>query len=127
MKGAHSKMGKLVKKHPSVKALSPKQIHSTVYLKSRTPYVSALKRINKFLGNTHRSGSSYVTVLATGKAVEKALSLGCHFGQHLQKRVEVLTKSVEVIDEVTEEDDESDAETQLKKRTISGIELRIYP
>lgn len=120
-------MAKLVKKHPSVKVLSAKKIRSTVYLKSQTPYVSALKRINKFLESIHRSGSSYVAVLATGKAVEKALSLGCHFDEHLKKKVEVLTKSVEVIDEVTEEEDECDADTQLKKRTISGVELRIYP
>lgn len=72
-------------------------------------------------------------VLGMGKAIEKTLSLGCHFEQQLGKKVDVLTKSVELLDEVSVDDGDGDSikdvdrETVLKKRTISGIELRIYP
>ncbi|GAV51891.1 hypothetical protein ZYGR_0AF03620 [Zygosaccharomyces rouxii] len=122
-------MAKLIKKHPTVKSISHKQVHSTIYLKSKTPYVSALKRINKFLTNVKRTGSTYVTVLGMGRAVEKALSLACHFQDHSQKRVEILTKSIDVMDELINQDDEdpSDADTELQKRTVSGVEIRIYP
>ncbi|GAV46864.1 hypothetical protein ZYGR_0A04620 [Zygosaccharomyces rouxii] len=122
-------MAKLIKKHPTVKYISHKQVHSTLYLKSKTPYVSALKRINKFLANVNRTGSTYVIVLGMGKAVEKALSLACHFQDQLQKRVEILTKSVDVMDELSNDDDDdpSDVDTELRKRTISGVEIRIYP
>ncbi|CAR25889.1 ZYRO0A10450p [Zygosaccharomyces rouxii] len=122
-------MAKLIKKHPTVKSISHKQVHSTLYLKSKTPYVSALKRINKFLANVNRTGSTYVIVLGMGKAVEKALSLACHFQDQLQKRVEILTKSVDVMDELSNDDDDDppDVDTELRKRTISGVEIRIYP
>lgn len=127
---------KLVRKLPSVKVLSRKQIKATLYVKSSTPYISALKRIKKFLKDLHRSGATYVVVLGMGKAIEKTLSLGCHFEQQLGRKVDVLTKSVELLDEVAVEDEDEDSaepiqdvdrETVLKKRTISGIELRIYP
>lgn len=122
-------MAKLIKKHPTIKPISHKQTHSTIYLKSKTPYVSALKRINKFLTNVNKTGSTYVTVLGMGKAVEKALCLACHFQDQSLKRVETLTKSINVMDELSKQDDEdsSDADAELHKRTISGVEIRIYP
>lgn len=126
---------KLIRKHPSIKVLSRKQLKTTIYVKSNTPYISALKRIKKFLRDLDKNGASYVVVLGMAKATEKVLSLGCHFEQQLGKKVDVLTKSVEVIDEVaTEENDleddpveDRDRETLLKKRPVSGVELRIYP
>ena len=127
---------KRVKKHASLKVLTHKQIHTTIFIKSATPYVSALKRINKFLDGVCKHGSSYVVVLGMGKAVEKTLALGCHFQDQKNKKIEVFTRSIEVLDEVIIEDnvdaesessiDDDDRETQLKKRTVSGVELRIY-
>ncbi|CAI4058967.1 hypothetical protein N7582_001253 [Saccharomyces uvarum] len=131
-----SHSSKRVRKHPSLKTLTHKQIHTTVFVKSATPYVSALKRINKFLDGVHKHGSSYVVVLGMGKAVEKTLALGCHFQDQKNKKIEVFTRSIEVLDEVIAEQqegvesesdvDDEDKETQLKKRTVSGIELHIY-
>lgn len=124
---------KLLRKLPTVKTLSRKQIKTTIYVKTSTPYISALKRIKKFLRDLPKSGSTCVVVLGMGKAIEKTLSLGCHFEQQLGKKVDVLTKSVELLDEVSLDDEDGDSikdvdrETMLKKRTISGIELRIYP
>lgn len=127
---------KLVRKLPSVKVLSSKQIKTTIYVKSNTPYISALKRIKRFLRDLEKNGASHVVVLGMGRAIEKTLSLGCHFEQQLGKKVEVLTKTVELVDEVAAESDESiesedlrdaDRETTLKKRSVSGVELRVYP
>ncbi|QLL30877.1 hypothetical protein HG536_0A06920 [Torulaspora globosa] len=127
---------KLIRKLPSVKVLTRKQIKTTMYVKSNTPYISALKRIKKFLRDLEKNGASYVVVLGMGKATEKTLSLGCHFEQQLGKKVEVLTRTVELVDEVSAESEESienedlrdiDRETTLKKRCVSGVELRVYP
>ncbi|KAM3162981.1 Ribonuclease P [Lachancea thermotolerans] len=130
---------KLVTKHPSLKLLSHKQIKTTFYLKTQTPYVSALKRINKLMSQLQRHGSEYVTVLGMGKASEKTLAVACYFQEEKGKKVEVLTQSVDVLDEivksdpVTEDIDEQDDGTQdgdreveLQKRTISGVEVRIF-
>ncbi|CAR23638.1 ribonuclease P/MRP protein subunit POP7 [Lachancea thermotolerans CBS 6340] len=130
---------KLVTKHPSLKLLSHKQIKTTFYLKTQTPYVSALKRINKLMSQLQRHGSKYVTVLGMGKASEKTLAVACYFQEEKGKKVEVLTQSIDVLDEivksdpVTEDIDEQDDGTQdgdreveLQKRTISGVEVRIY-
>lgn len=127
---------RVVRKLPSMKVLSRKQIKTTMYVKSSTPYISALKRIKKFLGDLQKNGASYVVVLGMGKAIEKTLSLGCHFEQQLGHRVETLTKSVELVDEVLtdremavphDSGEDTDRETMLKKRTVSGVELRVYP
>lgn len=124
---------RLVNKRPTIKILSHKSIKTTIYIKSNTPYVSALKRITKFLSNLDRHSSKYVVVLGMGKAIEKTLSLGNHFEVEKSLKVEVFTKSIDVIDEVIDsgeensELDEEDRETSLSKRTVSGVELRIYP
>lgn len=88
------------------------------------------------------NASSYVVVLGMGKAVDKVLSLGCYFEQQMGKKIDVLTKSIDVVDEIlandqeanedNEEDDEEpereiDRETTLRKRTVSGVEIRIHP
>lgn len=71
-----------------------------------------------------------------GKAVEKTLALGWHFQDQKNKKIEVYTKTIEVLDEVITEGqadidmesdvEDDDKETQLKKRAVSGVELRIY-
>lgn len=129
---------KLVVKHPSLKVLSQKQIKTTMYVKSKTPYISALKHINKLLGQLQRHGAEYVTVLGMGKASEKTLAVACYFQEEKGKKTEVLTQSVEVLDELTKgtseecEDSEEDIQDEdkelvLRKRTISGVEVRIFP
>lgn len=131
--------GKLIRKRPTIKVLSHKKIKTTIYVKSSTPYVSALKRITKFLDNLEKHGSTYVSVLGMGKAVEKTLSLGCHFEQNKNKRVHILTKTIDLLDEVLQEVEneeeegqeaeieDEDKDTILKKRRVCGVELKIYP
>lgn len=128
-----TRCSKLIQKHPTVKDFSYKAIKTTMYVKSQTPYVSALKRINKFLNQLEKYNAKYVTVLGMGKATEKILSIGCHFQNQRSYKVEIRTTSAQVIDEILENDDkedgicEEDKETKLQVRTVSGIELRIYP
>ncbi|SCU93636.1 LAFA_0F17436g1_1 [Lachancea sp. 'fantastica'] len=127
--------GRIIAKHPSLKVLSHKQIKTTIYIKSKTPYISALKRVSKFLSQLPRHGAEYVTIMGMGKAVEKTLSVGCHFQEEKGKRVVVLTQTVALLDDILTEQDpgesaedmeDDDKETVLRKRTVSGVELRIY-
>lgn len=130
--------GKLIKRRPTLKQASHNDINTTIYIKSSTPFVSGIKRINKFLDALEKRRLDpklqRIVLLGMGKAVEKTLSLACYFEQEKGKRVQILTKSIDVIDEVALENtdeveiiDERDIETILKKRSVSGIEVRIYP
>ena len=63
-----------------------------------------------------------------GKAIEKTLSLGTHFQSNYP--VEVLTGSVEVLDEfrvneASDSEDEDEEKTLYQKRMVSYVELRI--
>ncbi|KAK5778696.1 ribonuclease P/MRP protein subunit POP7 PWA37_000028 [Arxiozyma heterogenica] len=130
---------KLIRKRPTLKTLSHKKIKTTIYIKSTTPYISALKRIKKFLSELQKHGAKYVTLLGMGKAVEKTLALGSYFSQEKGQKVQVMTRTIKVIDELKdisetqesvneeEETDENDEETFLKRRTLSGVEVRIFP
>ncbi|EDO14478.1 hypothetical protein Kpol_242p1 [Vanderwaltozyma polyspora DSM 70294] len=136
---------RLIRKCPSIKTMAHKEIKTTIYVKSITPYVSALKRITKCLETLDKHGATYVKVLGMGKAIEKTLSLGCHFQENKNRKVDIFTKSIPVLDEVEVEDEDeakdkdkdenkdgneeqdSDRETIMKKRTVPGIELHIYP
>lgn len=124
---AATRQGKLLKKRPTLKTLNSKQLKSTFYVKSQTPYLSALKRTKKMLAKLPQ-GQQYVTLYAMGKAVTKGLSLACYFQQR-SYRVSVLTKTVEVIDELIEEDEQADTDdvdTTLAVRKLSGVEIRVH-
>lgn len=139
MNKEHLKDTKLKRKRSTTKTLSHKKIKTTIYIKSGTPYISGLKRTKKFLSELQRHGAKYVTLLGMGKAVEKTLALGSYFSQEKGHKVHVMTKTIKVIDELKdvsetqeivdeEEDiDEEDEETFLKRRTLSGVEVRVYP
>lgn len=137
--------GSLVRRLPTVKTLTHRQIHSTFYVKRRTPYVSAIKRIARLVSQLSRHGAKYVTVLGMGAAAEKTLAIGCHFQDSRGCRIEVLTKTVNVLDErtvpegpgapttpfstgtISDAESNSDDEiTELTERTLSGVEVRIY-
>lgn len=71
-----------------------------------------------------------------GKAVFKTLSVAAHFNTMGDYKVDILTKTLDVLDEVFADDgkDEDgnevsteDRETELTKRTLSGVEVRISP
>ena len=133
---SQKRSGKLVHKHSTLKQSTHNEIKTTIYVKSSTPFVSGLKRCKRFLASLEKRkqhpSQQCVTLLGMGKATEKTLALACYFQQEKGLRVEVRTKSIEVVDEVAEdEDDETvdprDRETLLKKREISGGEAKVYP
>lgn len=117
-------------KLPSVKVLSLRRIKSTMYVKSSTPFMSAVKKIDKMLSICPQ----YVTVLGMGKAVSKTLAVACHFQE--RTRVQVRTTTVDVLDRIekssgpsesnSDSESESESESELRKRTLTGIELLIY-
>lgn len=125
-------------KHPPLKPYLHTELDTTVYVKSSTPFMSAVKRINKIItkfdeipnkrGRTIRRGNiskkvNYVTIKGMGKCIEKVLSLGIHF-QCENFQIETYTKSIGVLDEIVDEKDEDDNE--MKKRNVGAIEIRIY-
>lgn len=118
---------------------------TTFLVKSKTPYVSALKRITKKLDkytratqlrDRHSLGAykkvQYITVKGMGRAIEKTLLLALEFQDRLMYRTDIQTGSVEVIDEFKMEDgadsdwDEDDRELVYKKRMVSYVEVRIW-
>ncbi|CCD24243.1 ribonuclease P/MRP protein subunit POP7 NDAI_0C05840 [Naumovozyma dairenensis CBS 421] len=128
---------KLIRKRPTIKTLSHKTIKSTIYVKSSSPYISVVKRVHKFIEQLNKTGRSpYVRLMGIGKAVEKTLSIACHFQEEKGRRVDVKTISVDVIDELQYQEDheeqeeeienDEDRETVLKKRSVSGVEVKIY-
>ncbi|CCK68063.1 ribonuclease P/MRP protein subunit POP7 KNAG_0A03830 [Huiozyma naganishii CBS 8797] len=128
---------KLVTRRPTLKTLSHKQIKTTIYIKSSTPYISALKRTKKFLANLRKNNSKYVSLMGMGKAVEKTLAIGCYFQNEKGNGIDIITKTVEVIDELmetesmgmhedagvqdVEEQSDDDRETFLKKGRLVGL------
>lgn len=114
---------------------------TTFLVKTKTPYVSAVKQIQRILDKFNKKVNkkrkfqggeykklNYITVKGMGKAIEKTLSLGTHFQSNYP--VEVLTGSVEVLDEfrvneASDSEDEDEEKTLYQKRMVSYVELRI--
>lgn len=148
--------GKHIKHSANLKPLTETQASSTFLIKSRTPYISSLKKITKTLDKFNKTKSNvkkyqneqfknvkYITVKGMNKTIEKVLSLALHF-QDENYKVDILTGSVEVLDEFIlpdatsndnsegeeeEDDDDDDDENNeriYKKRMVSSIEARIW-
>ncbi|CDO95195.1 unnamed protein product [Kluyveromyces dobzhanskii CBS 2104] len=69
-----------------------------------------------------------------GKAVFKTLSVAAHFEAMGDYKVELFTKTLDVLDEMYTDDgqdedgnmiDKNDREVKLTPRTLSGVEVRI--
>lgn len=117
--------GKLIRHNPS-KQFKYSDLETTIHIKSSTPYISAIKRIKKLLNNlsTKQPKFSYITVLGMGATIEKTMSIGVFFQKDEGSQVDILTKTVEVLDEFDDED--LDHETIYRKRKITAVELHIY-
>ncbi|CEP20751.1 unnamed protein product [Cyberlindnera jadinii] len=117
--------GKLVK-HAAPSQFKYSNLQTTVRIQHKTPYISAIKRVDTMMKalKGRQPKKSYITVLGMGATIEKTMNIGVHF-QAQGCRVEVLTKSVEVLDEFLDQDD-SDDESVLRKRSVSCVELKVY-
>ncbi|BAO38438.1 ribonucleases P/MRP protein subunit POP7 [Kluyveromyces marxianus] len=122
------------RKLPTVKTFSHDNIKTTIYVKSSSPYISIVKRTNKFLQELGKRKKEYVTLLGMGKAIFKTLSVATHFSSLGDYKVDIFTKTLNVLDEVyadngKDEDGNDilseDREVRLSSRTISGVEVRI--
>ncbi|RLV92012.1 Ribonucleases P/MRP protein subunit POP7 [Spathaspora sp. JA1] len=125
--------GKHIKHTPNIKPRTQTEQISSFLIKSNTPYVSAIKKITKQLENFEKLTGikkyqsqfkqvKYITVKGMGKCLEKTLSVGLYFQERY--KVDILTGTVEVLDEFQQEDEEDDS--IYKKRLVSSVELRIW-
>lgn len=127
----------------NTKLLPQAERETTVFVKASTPYVSALKRLDRILEKFDTVGVhhhkyqrgeykkiKYVTVKGMGRAIDKTLSVALHY-QGKQHKVDVYTGTVEVVDEVKASasyatKDESDEETDLRGRSVGYVEAKVW-
>ena len=124
---------------PTAKPVSYNDIHTKFYVNPNASFIATVKQIKKMLKNCEKKNlKDHISVVGMGRAVGKAISVSSHFSEN--HKTQVFTKTVTVLDEkITntktekieegDEDFENDQElsaSQLEKRSVSGIEIRIY-
>lgn len=140
-----TRMGtKIVKHNPDTKLRSKTALDTTFLVKGSTPFVSAVKRIDRMLEKFDTNGTGYrkyllgeykkvrfLTIKGMGKAIDTVVSLGLHYKHKKQYKVDVKTGTVEVLDELkkpleysTKESD--DEESEFKKRRASYVDVKIW-
>jgi ribonuclease P/MRP protein subunit POP7 len=112
-------------KHPPVKTLREVTTPGTIYISKRTPFVSALKRVTKQLDvlTKKQANRKYVRVIALGRSMDLALSIGTEF-QSQGRRVDVVTGTELATDEI--DDSGGMEEPKMQRRSVSKVEVRIY-
>ncbi|KAL6945021.1 hypothetical protein ACO0QE_002464 [Hanseniaspora vineae] len=125
---------------PTAKPVSYNEIHTKFYVKPSASFIATVKQIKKMLKNCERKNlKDHISVVGMGRAVGKAIAVSSHFSD--DHKTQVFTNTVTVLDEkITgnetakkdEEDFENDLDSsnahtsRLEKRSVSGIEIRIY-
>lgn len=119
---------------------------TTFQVKSTTPFISGVKKVQKLLQQFEKSSLSnkkyqqgdykkvkYVKIKGMGKAIEKTLSLGLKFQDDMHYKVDTITGTIELLDEfqMNDSDDgnvsvEKKDELTFRKRNISCVEVRIW-
>ncbi|CUM62834.1 uncharacterized protein PRCAT00000392001 [Priceomyces carsonii] len=134
--------GRQIKHAPLVPIKLVVEHETQILIKTSTPYVAALKRIRKALDKFDKTSTSnkkycngeykkvkYISVKGMGRAIEKTLSIGLNFQDELGYRIDILTGSVEVLDEFEVDDENGEEEYEesvYKKRMVSFVEVRIF-
>ncbi|KAG6008442.1 hypothetical protein E4U21_004464 [Claviceps maximensis] len=148
-KGAHIQKRPLLRPQLSSSSKSP-----TIYMSSKTPFCSAVARVRKLLTRSLRCGPApknsslqsrvaalkrstntaagddssakplAVTVVGTGKAIEKTLSLASWFEQQGDCEVALRTQTVKTVDDIVLQDDD-DVEEESRVRNISCLQVII--
>lgn len=116
---------KLIRHNPP-KRFKFSDLETTIHIKSSTPYISAIKRVSKLLKNLPQKQpkARYVTIMGMGAAIEQTVAVGLHFQENEGCKIDVLTKSVEVLDEF--DDGNEDNETIYRKRKVTAVEIHIF-
>lgn len=150
---SNSHPGAKIQKRPLTRRQPPASSKSRIiYVSTSTPFMSAVKRVRKQLDQGLRSsaaaprnaslqsriqalerqqddaGSSegaVVTVMGTGRAVEKTLSLASWFEQQGDCRVEMRTKTVGTVDDVVVEDGDVEDESRLRKMSCLEVVIKL--
>ncbi|KAJ5174775.1 uncharacterized protein N7482_000652 [Penicillium canariense] len=118
-------------------------VPKVVYMSSGTPFMSAVKRVQKLLRQTEKRATSNISledtrkteqqklaelskvaekreevfVKATGRAIEKALNVGKWFEEKgAEYAVRVKTGSVLVVDDVVEDEEKKERESRKQQR-----------
>ena len=71
------------------------------------------------------AGAAVVTVMATGRAVEKALRVAGWFEQEGDCAVAVRTGTVGTVDDVVVEDGEGEDESRIRKMSCLEVQVRL--
>lgn len=139
MSKSYNTRSKNIIHRPTAKPVSYNEIHTKFYVKPNASFIATVKQIKKMLKNCEKKNlKDHISVVGMGRAVGKAISVSSHFSEN--HKTQVFTKTVTVLDEkITntktekieegDEDFENDQElsaSQLEKRSVSGIEIRIY-
>lgn len=135
---------RLIKHNPDTKLRSKTALDTTFLVKSSTPFMSAVKRIDRMLekfdtvGIQHRKFQlgeykkvRYLTIKGMGKAINTAMSLALHYQGKKQYKVDVKTGTVEVLDEIRQPleystKDSDDEEATFQKRNASYVDVKIW-
>ncbi|KAJ4298350.1 hypothetical protein N0V88_003379 [Collariella sp. IMI 366227] len=70
-------------------------------------------------------GLDDVVLVATGRAIQKAVEVGGFFTRERDLVVLVRTRTVQAVDDVVAEDEEADVEDQVRVRNLSCVEVGI--
>lgn len=135
---------KLIKHNLGTKLRNKTALDTTFLVKGSTPYMLAVKRIDKMLEKFDTTGVGhkkyqlgeykkvrYITVKGMGKAINTAVSIALHFQTKKQYTVDVKTGTVEVLDELRQAlehstKDSDDEEATFKKRQTSYVDIKIW-
>lgn len=129
--------GKHIKHSPNVIHRLLTERETLFLVKSKTPYISAIKKIDKILvkysgksTNKKYQGGQYkkvkfITIKGMGKSIQKTVSIGLKYQQDGDYPVDVFTGSVQVLDELKPEDSDEENST-YKTRMVSFVEIRIH-
>ena len=138
--------GKHIRRSANVNTQLVVEKDTTFLVKSSTPFVSGLKRINKMLDkfnktvtrhtNKYQGGEfkkvKYITVKGMGKSIENTLGIANRLQNDYHYKVDVLTGTVEVVDEFVPFEGEASQskdgieDPTFQKRKVSTIELRVW-
>lgn len=140
----------MIHKRPLLKApISASSKTPQIYVSSSTPFMSAIKRVQKHLDKPLRStpakknaslhsrvealqkagtaggaGGVVVTVLGTGRAIEKVSQVAGWFEQKPEYQVKIYTKTVSALDDIVP-DDQDTVEDETRVRQLSCLEAQI--
>lgn len=135
----------IIKHSPNTTIENKIERETTFLVKAKTPYISALKRIDKLLNKFDRSSVDhkkyqrgeyknikYLRIKGMGAAIPKTTLLALHYKEKKLYRVDLFTGTVEVVDEIKRasefetKDGDSDEELTFRTREASCVEVRIW-